>query len=718
MIHSWAASWLMSKQSRRSHQAGGGRARPGVERLEPRCMLDAGLIRSIDGSGNNLLHPDWGSTDEQLIRIAPAAYADGVSAPAGTTRPSARAISNALADHAASATPDERSLTAYLYVWGQFLDHDLDLTGSASPRERFNILVPTGDSSFDPGNTGTQVIPLSRSVYDTATGKSASNPRQQINQITAWIDGSMIYGSDATRAAALRTFTGGLLKVSGSDYGDLPPLNDSGLPIANDSHRVPDAQLFLAGDVRSNENIELTSLHTLFLREHNRLARQIATANPRLSDEAIFQQARALVIGEIQAITYKEWLPALLGPGAPQAYRGYNPSVNPGIANEFSTAGVRLHTTINDDVEFFDNDGRPITFTYVDETGQTVTIDGEVALSDAFFNPTMYGQTGPDGILKYAASTHAERFDNQLVDSLRNFLFGQPGQGGLDLASLNIQRGRDHGLADYNTVRAAYGLPRVTSFAQITSDVALQRKLQSLYGTVDNIDLWVGATAEDHARGASLGALESRIIADQFARLRDGDRFWYQRAFSGRQLDQLERTALSDVIERNTGVRGLQDNVFFFRAEVQGQVFLDSNGDGRQGRTEAGQPDVTVELLNGDGAVIATTQTDRLGRYRFTDFAETGDYQVRLIVPSGWVSTTPTQQSFLISTGDQTVRGIDFGIRRAGAQATATATSSSAATSRSVLPGARASRVIAADAVFEDFAGIADLSGPEGSEKL
>src|SRR5205085_9592792 len=150
-----------------------------------------------------------------------------------------------------------------------------------------------------------QVIPLSRSVFDTSTGTSKSNPRQQISQITAWIDGSMIYGSDPMRAAALRTFVGGQLKVSSTAVGDLPPLNTAGLPNANDAHRVSGDKLFLAGDVRANENIELTSLHTIFLREHNRLATQIATANPRLTDEEIYQKARAQVIAEIQVITYK-----------------------------------------------------------------------------------------------------------------------------------------------------------------------------------------------------------------------------------------------------------------------------------------------------------------------------------------------------------------------------------------------------------------------------
>src|SRR5207249_8740239 len=118
--------------------------------------------------------------------------------------------------------------------------------------------------------------------------------------------------------------------------------------------------------------------------------------------------------------------------------------------------------------------------------------------------------------------------DNTIVNSVRNFLFGEPGQGGFDLASLNIQRGRDHGLPDYNTVRAAYGLRRVTAFSQITSNVDVQNKLRSLYGNVNNIDLWVGALAEDHVAGSSTGPLIRAALKDQFTRLRDGDRFWYQ----------------------------------------------------------------------------------------------------------------------------------------------------------------------------------------------
>src|SRR5262249_20606735 len=163
-----------------------------------------------------------------------------------------------------------------------------------------------------------------------------------------------IYGSDTATADALRTHSGGRLKTSPGPDGaigtadDLLPLNNTAyfpggtLPMANDAHIVPDHQLFAAGDVRANENIELTRLHPLFVGEHTRLADAIRRASPGMSDEAIHQAARAQVIAELQAITYNEWLPALLGPGALGQYRGYNPAVHPGIANEFSTAIFRF----------------------------------------------------------------------------------------------------------------------------------------------------------------------------------------------------------------------------------------------------------------------------------------------------------------------------------------------------------------------------------------
>jgi hypothetical protein len=130
------------------------------------------------------------------------------------------------------------------------------------------------------------------------------------------------------------------------------------------------------------------------------------------------------------------------------------------------------------------------------------------------------------------------------------------------LAALNIQRGRDHGLADYNTMRASFGLPRVTSFGQITSDAALAERLRDAYGSVNDIDAWVGGLAEDHVSGGSLGPLFTTIIVDQFTRLRSGDRLYFEAWMSPAEKAAIKSTSLASVIKANTALTTVQRNVF------------------------------------------------------------------------------------------------------------------------------------------------------------
>ena len=357
-----------------------------------------------------------------------------------------------------------------------------------------------------------------------------------MNVVTSFLDGSQVYGSDATRAAALRTFSRGLLKTSA---GNLLPLNSAGSITMANNGPVSNTDLFVTGDVRGNENIELTAIQTLFVREHNRQAGILAKLHPKWTDAQLYQGARQIVIAEIQSITFNQYLPALLGSGAISSYTGYDPTVNPSISAEFSEAAFRVgHTQLDDDVEFFKNDGTALSFAYTVPGMGTIHVDGEMSLVQAFFNPYILSKGTSDvegAILKYLASTVAQAVDGQMVDSVRNILFGDPGSGagGLDLFALDVQRGRDVGLPTYNEARVAYGLPAVTRFSQISSDATVQAQLKSLYGTVDNIELFAGGLVEDHAKGSSLGATFQAIIANQFERIRDGDRLWYQNIFSG-----------------------------------------------------------------------------------------------------------------------------------------------------------------------------------------
>ncbi len=644
--------------------------RPAIERLEERCLLDctgtALTERTFDGTCNNLINPEFGSTNIALLRKAPVAYADGISAPfvGNPPRPSPREISNAVVAQEGE-TFDARFLSAMVYAFGQFIDHDLDLTTRATPSEPFNVLVPMCDPFFDPACTGTKVITLNRSTTATGTGTDITNPRQQPNVITAFLDASMIYGSDAVTADMLRTHVGGKLKVG---PGGLLPTNNAQffencapatpcLPMANDSHIVADHQVFAAGDVRANENVELTSLHTLFVREHNRWAREVKEANPTFNDEQIYQMARLIVAGELQAIAFNEWIPAVFGPNALPAYTGYVDTLNPGVANEFSTGSFRMgHSMLGDDIQFFGNDGAEVA--------------PEIALSEGFFNPPVVSSIGIGPILKYLSSDPSRRVDNMIVDSVRNFLFGPPGAGGFDLASLNMQRGRDHGLSDYNAVRVAYGLAPVSSFAEITSSVNLQTELAALYGNVDNIDLWVGGLAEDHVPGTSTGQLLRTVILDQFQRARDGDRFWYQNIFSGALLDEIHSATLRDIISKNTEISNLQDNVFLFELTIRGTVFHDFNENGIQDTGEPGVPGRNVRLINVEnGATIDRTRTNPNGVYGYTHLKDPlrfGTFQVRVVVPPGWIQTTPDPADIVFTVSSDVIA--NFGIKDMGRQ--------------------------------------------------
>lgn len=487
-------------------------------------------FRTLNGRANNGKHPEWGAAGQTFLRLVPAAYGDGRSEPSGRLRPNVRTISN-LCAAADEALPNAHRASAYLWLWGQFVDHDFALTPVAEPAERLDIEVPRGDPWFDPHGTGAATIPFERSAYRMRDGE-----RQQVNAITAFLDASNVYSSDRERAAALRTLDGtGRLKTSA---GDLLPYNTDRLPNAPS----PDPRFFLAGDFRANEHVGLLAIHTLFVREHNYWAGVFRDADAGLDGETIYQYARAIVGAEIQAITYREFLPVLFGKNALARHRRYRRRVDPGLSNVFATGAYRFgHSMLPSELLRLDAAG--------DETD-----GGHLSLAAAFFRPAEIERHGIDSLLRGFATQMAHEIDNVVVDEVRNFLFGEPGKGGLDLAALNIQRGRDHGLPSYNVVRAAFDLAPVATFADINPDPAVQADLRAAYGTVDDLDLWVAGLAESHLPGAMMGETFRTILIEQFERLRSGDRFWYQSYLPEDLVDLVERQTLSRIIRRNTGI--------------------------------------------------------------------------------------------------------------------------------------------------------------------
>lgn len=502
-------------------------------------------LRSYDGSGNNAADTDMGAAHTKLRRRFAANYADGISSLSGAERKNPREISNIV--HAQSSSiPNPLNASDYLWQWGQFLDHDIGLTDGTDPTESINIAIPQGDDFFDPFNTGTVEMSVNRSLYDKTTGTDADNPRQQVNEISAWLDASNVYGSDEERANALRTLDGsGRLKTSD---GDLLPFNTLGLANAGGASDT----LFLAGDVRANEQVGLLAMHTLFVREHNWWVEKISRDHPELSGDDLYWRARRMVEAEMQVITYYEYLPLLLGPGSIPPYQGYDATANGRVMNLFAHGAYRYgHTALSAEILRVDADGSESEF-------------GHLPLRDAFFSPSRLStEGGIDPILRGLAQQVHQDIDVYMIDDVRNFLFGPPGAGGFDLASLNIQRGRDHGLPSYNSVRVGYGLARVTEFTDISSDTEVTGRLAQAYQSVDDMDFWVAGLAEPAVAGGLVGETMRAVLIEQFTALRDGDRFWYQNVLSRDDKDRVERTRLADIIRRNTDIGAeLSNNVF------------------------------------------------------------------------------------------------------------------------------------------------------------
>jgi peroxidase len=639
-------------------------------------------VEPVDGVGNNADNPAWGSTGADLLRLAPSWYADGVSAPALPDNPSARAISNLVNSQADPNNPsqdiltvDRRSLADFGYAFGQFMDHDLDLTpdGGAS----FPIAVAANDP------IGPAALPFTRSETDPATGTSAQNPLQQVTVVTSYFDLSQVYGSSEVVADALRTFQNGLLKTSPGNM--LPYDNETyftadqiaALNMANDAEMVPESSLFAAGDVRANENIELTVLETLFVRNHNALAAKLKKTHPKWTDKQLYQEARKINIAGYQSIVYNEWIPAVLGPNALRPYAGYNPNVDATIANEFSTVAFRFgHSLVSGGIARDGNNGQ--------------TADAGISLAFDFFDPNLLNpakvvdpltglvSSDIDEVLKGEADGNGQAMDTMAINDIRNLLFGN-GLGGDDLMARDVQRGRDNGMPDYNDLRAALGLPAVSSFSQITADVQVQDELGQAYpGGLYTIDAFEGGLAEDAMPDSDVGPLFQTIMVNQFERLRDGDRFFYLNESANPEEVALfqQVNTLAKVITANTRITNLQSNAIVFHASISGIVSTPPvKGVRPAGPARAnGLPGVTVYLEDTASDILATTLTDQNGAYLFNEqsgpsanpdvtpgVSVTGTYEIVVVPPAGLRQTTGAGP-VTITRGDTNVGGINFSL--------------------------------------------------------
>lgn len=511
-------------------------------------------VRSYDGYGNNEANPELGATQTPLKVITSLEFEDKIGVPTGSTRPNPREISNRLFAQD-ELIYDEQELSDFVWVFGQFIDHDIVLVGAGD--EPAMIVVPPCDPVFDPNCETPTIIPMTRSKFMVGTGLTPENPRQYANEITPFIDGSGVYGSSEERANWLRTFEDGKLKTSQGNLlpfntmnGELSGATDEVAPHMEISEFQDMRRWFVAGDARANENVLLTAMHTLFVREHNRLCDDLKLEYPNADDEQLFQKARTMIGGMIQSITYNQWLPAM---GVEMdGYSGYRSEVDPRVSNVFSAAAFRFgHTLLSTDILRMKDDCNTMP-------------DGNMNLLDGFFNPEVV-LNGIDPLVKGMSAQIQQSLDCKVIDDVRNFLFGPPGYGvGMDLAAININRGRERGLPDYNAIRGSVGLPSVRSFNESFSSHTDAQALEDLYGDINSIDPWVGLLAEVHVPGALFGETIMAIIKKQFQEIRDGDRFFFEAdpSISATEVEMIRNSTLADIIRRNTKIEAMQENVF------------------------------------------------------------------------------------------------------------------------------------------------------------
>ena len=522
------------------------------------CLLISSSVilgqsfRSHDGSFNNSLNPTWGAKGDILTQITSPAFEDGFSTMAGADRPNPRAISNYIFDQTESIS-DPLTLSDFLWTFGQFIEHDIVLVES-NPFDPIFIEIPEDDKFFDQS----QSMVMFRSRVAPGTGTEVGNPRKFVNRVTAYIDGSAIYGSARERSDWLRTFQDGKLKTSNGNLlpwntttGDFNDPLDRETPFMEDLTRSGQ-KLFVAGDVRANENPLLLTLHTLFVREHNRICDELKAQNAALDDEQLFQLVRKKIGAYIQNITYNEWLPAM-GVRLPE-YRGYRADISAQISNVFSTAAFKIGCTlINSNVLRMLSDGEEIS-------------QGNMLLRDAFFNPLSINLAGGiEPYLRGMASQTQQDMDSKVIDDVRNFSFDLSAFGTMDQAAININRGRERGLSDFNTIREELGLPLLKSFQEFTAYIEDGQALENMYENVDNMDAWVGMLGEKHMPNALLGNTVMLIIERQFQNLRGGDRFYFENDpdLSQDEIEDIKNTTLRDIIMRNTEIEIMQENVFY-----------------------------------------------------------------------------------------------------------------------------------------------------------
>ncbi|XP_010004248.1 PREDICTED: dual oxidase 2 [Chaetura pelagica] len=522
-------------------------------------------VQRYDGWYNNLQHHDRGSVGVRLLRLLPANYRDGVyQALQEPQVPNARQLSNAVA-RGPSGLPSHRNTTVLAVFFGfHVLSDILGIEQTGCPAEFLNIHIPPGDPVFDPAGTGDVVLPFQRIHWATETGHSPNSPREQINKVTGWLDGSSIYGSSHSWSDALRTFSRG--QLASGPGGLLPRETDGRVPMWKaldpSTGQGGPRGIYDLGSAWGNENPFLQAQSIAWFRYHNHLAAKLAETHPNWSDEDLFQHARKWVIATFQSIVLYEWLPILLGRSVPK-YEGYQQHLDPSLSTEFvAAAGQFLATMVPPGVYKRDSKCQ---FLKVSESGTSFLA---TRLCNSYWrreSTRLQQAEDVDNLLLGMSSQIAEQEDNIVVEDLQDYWYGPLKYSRTDHVASWFQRGRDLGLPTYNQALERFQMKPLQNWSELAPHLEQQvlEKVAALYANnTAGLEMLPGGMLQAD------GSLFSAIILDQFVRLRDGDRFWFENSknglFTEEETEQIRNMTFHDVLVAVTSGNStvLQPHVF------------------------------------------------------------------------------------------------------------------------------------------------------------
>lgn len=445
-------------------------------------------------------------------------------------------------------------MNVLMVYFGQFIDHEIVQTPHEVMDHERAAPIHNEDNNKNMkfSRSGILRYPYERCCR-SAYVKSRVWQKCPFNALTSFIDGGPIYSSNNLRAVTLRSLRYGRMIMQRRGRELLLPFNDLHHLRFKLENEGPKAgrKLFAAGDVRANENPFLLSIHTIFVREHNRvcnlLRRWLQRRRVRYllyNDDWLYKTAKKIVMAELQCITFCEFIPAMLGPNALGNYTAYRPDIDARVSTFHLASGYRWgHSAIADRVMVRDRTGKW----------------RKHQLKDLLFNTDIFMRYGVDNFLKSAMNTPAADIDEQIIDSLRNFLFTPNETGTMDLAAINLQRNRDLGIPKYLALQKFYETG--TGLGNIRPE--LVDLLLKVYGDKNKIEAFVGGLCEKKQERSLLGPLFTAINVDQFRRLRDGDRFYFENIDWDENVSNMPlirkimstRIRFADIVHANTRVR-------------------------------------------------------------------------------------------------------------------------------------------------------------------